>query len=77
MSPDTISEFPEELELQGTYSCQVIQPGKEDTKVIPARKEDEHEIDVVGLTYEEKTSMEFTEPSPPEEWYETIELMHK
>ena len=26
MSPDTISEFPEEL--QGTYTCQVVQPRK-------------------------------------------------
>ena len=29
----------------------------------------------MGITDEEK-SMEFTEPSQPEEWYETIELMH-
>ena len=53
----------------------MIEPGKEGTEAIPARKEDEHEIDVVGLTDKEKTSMDFTEPSPPEEWYETIELM--
>ena len=34
------------------------------------------EIDVVGLTDDEKTNVKFTEPSPPEEWYETIELMY-
>ena len=73
MSQDTISEFLEEL--QGTYTCQVVQPGKEGTEIIPTRKEDEPEIDVVGITDEEK-SMEYTEPSQPEEWYETVELMH-
>ena len=73
MSPDTISEFPEEL--QGTYSCQVVQPGKEGTKIIPTRKEEEPEIDVVGMTDEEK-SMEYTEPSQTQEWYETVELLH-
>ena len=54
----------------------MVEPRKEGTEAIPARKEDEHEIDVVGLTDDEKTSMEFREPSPPEEWYEIIQLMH-
>ena len=73
MSPDTISEFPEEL--QGTYTCQVVQPGKEGTEIIPTRKEEEPEIDVVGMTDEEK-SMEYTEPSQTKKWYENVELLH-
>ena len=43
-----MSEFPEDLE--GTYTCQVVEPGTEGTAIIPTRKgkEEEPEIDVVG-----------------------------
>ena len=43
--------------------------------IIPTRKEEEPEIDVVGTPHEEK-NLEFVEPSQTQEWYETVELLH-
>ena len=68
-----MSEYPEDLE--GTYTCQVVEPGTEGTEIIPTRKEEEPEIDVVGMPDEEK-SLEYVEPSQTQEWYETVELLH-
>ena len=61
--------------MEGTYTCQVIEPGTEGTAIIPTRKEEEPEIDVVGTPHEEK-NLEYVEPSQTQEWYETVELLH-
>ena len=70
-----MSEYPDDLE--GTYTCQVIEPGTEGTAIILTRKEkeEEPEIDVVGTPSEEKT-VEYVEPSQSEDWYHTVELLH-
>ena len=36
VSSERISKFPEDLE--GTYTCQVVEPGMEGTEIIPTRK---------------------------------------
>ena len=74
MPPTTVSELPDEI--HETYSCQVVEPGKENIGESTVQKKDDEEIDVVGLTDDAKTNGEFTEPSLPEEYYQTIELMH-
>ena len=74
MPPTTVSELPEEI--HETYSCQVVGPGKENIEDSTGQKKDDEEIDVVRLTDDAKTNGEFTEPSLPEEYYQTIDLMH-
>ena len=76
-----MNEYPHDL--GGTYSCEVIEPGTEGTEVIPMRKEisnqlqndEEVEIDVVGTPREEKAE-EYVEPSMPENFYHSVELLH-
>ena len=76
-----MNEYPDDL--GGTYSCEVIEPGTEGTVIIPTRKEnnneqetdEEPEIDVVGTPREERTE-EYVEPSLPNNWYHTVELLH-
>ena len=74
MPSTTVSELPDEI--HETYSCQVVEPGKENIGDSTLQKKDAEEIDVVGLTDDPKTSGEYTEPNLPEEYYQTIELMH-
>ena len=70
-----MNEYPDDLE--GTYTCQVIEPGTEGTAIIPTRKEkeEEPEIDVVGTPKEEKAE-EYVERSLSDDWYHTVELLH-
>ena len=76
-----MNEYPDDLE--GTYTCQVIEPGTEGTAIIPTRKEkneepeidEESEIDVVGTPREERAE-EYVEPSLSDDWYHTVELLH-
>ena len=62
MPPTTISEFPEEM--QGTYSCQVVEPGKEGTEVIVSVTKHSHYADYASMRL---ASEEPSKPPTPAE----------